>query len=61
MHPLPPALFCLGGSSDSTKFSKSGGLTGSQFLEAVAGKEGVTFSGEGGGGGGVQFFHKKIN
>ena len=31
-----------------TKFSKRGGLTGPQFLEGVAGKEGVTFfKGEG--------------
>ena len=37
-----------------TKFSKRGGLTGSQFSEGVAGKEGVTFSG-----GGVQCLHKK--
>ena len=36
-----------------TRFSKGRGLTGSQFLEGVAGKEGVTFSG------GYSFYMKK--
>ena len=35
-----------GGVEPLTKFSKKGGgLTGSQFLEGVAEKEGITFSG----------------
>ena len=46
--PLPPR-FLLGGKDGGggiephTKFSKGGGLKGSQFLEGVAGKDGVTF------------------
>ena len=44
----PPALFCLGkgggrGGWTSNQNFKKGGLTGSQLLEAVAGKEEVTF------------------
>ena len=39
MHPPPSHPFLFGGGSDS----KSGGLTGSQFLEWFAGKEGVDF------------------
>ena len=49
--PLP---FLLRGVDPPTKFSKRGeGLTGSQYLEGVAGKDGVTFFR------GVKFFHKK--
>ena len=43
--PPPPPLF--------SNFEKGGGLTGSQFLEGVTGKEGVTFLG------GLQFLLKK--
>ena len=40
MHPLPLSAW---GIEPPTKFSKSGeGLTGSHFLEDIAGKEGVT-------------------
>ena len=46
---FPPPPFCWGwkdvggGIEPHTKFSKGGGLKGSQFLEGVAGKDGVTF------------------
>ena len=57
-HSVHPSPFCWvggGGVEPLTKFSKTGaGLAGSQFLEGVAGKEGVTFLR-----GGVQFLHKK--
>ena len=42
-----------GGVEPLTKFSKMGGLTVPQYLEGIAGKEGMTFSG------GLQFLHKK--
>ena len=50
----PPPPFLLGVVEPPTKFSKrGGGLAGSQFLEGVVGKEGVTsFRG-------VQFLHKQ--
>ena len=53
--------FCWGGGrvEPPTKFSKRGGLIGPQLLQGVAGKEGVTIFGEGGGG--LQFSHKKNN
>ena len=38
------------------KFLKRGGLTGSQVLDVVAGKEGVTFFS-----GGCSFYIKKLN
>ena len=42
--PLPPFLWEGGvGVETLTRFSKREGLRGSQFLEGVAGKEGVTF------------------
>ena len=44
MNPPPPPF---------SNFEKGGGLTGSQFLEGVTGKEGVTFLG------GLQFLLKK--
>ena len=53
-HPPPPPFLPGGGGLPwlPTKFSKGErGLTGSQFLEGVAGKEGVTFFGGGRGGG----------
>ena len=45
VHPHP--LFCCMGQvvEPPTKFSKGAGMKGSQFLEGVAGKEGVTFLG----------------
>ena len=50
---IPP--FCLGGGAHSTKFLKRRGvLTGPQFLERVAGKEGDDLSQWG-----LQFLHKK--
>ena len=47
----------MGGGEVKTaiKFSKRGCLTGSQFLEGVAGREGVIFFGKGG----VHFLLKK--
>ena len=64
MHPSPPSpTFCWvgkGWASDQI-FNKErvGGLTGSRFLEGVAGKEGVNFFfGEGGGGIGWSFWKK---
>ena len=42
-----------GGVEPLTKFSKMRGLTVPQYLEGIAGKEGMTFSG------GLQFLHKK--
>ena len=57
MNPPPPFFFLLGVGSGvlslRTNFEKGGGLTGSQFLEGVTGKEGVTFLG------GLQFLLKK--
>ena len=45
---------CKGGVEPPTKFWKrEGGLTASQFLEGVAGKERMPFFGEG-----LQFLHK---
>ena len=45
LHNVQPALSADGGEEvePPTKFSKKGGLTGPQFWEGVAGKEGVTF------------------
>ena len=42
VHPPAHPPFCQG-IVPPTKFPKKGGLTGSQFLEGFAGKEGVTF------------------
>ena len=41
--PLTPFSAGRGKLKPPTQFSKRGGLTGLQFLERVAGKEGVTF------------------
>ena len=54
--------FCWGGEGLSLQpnFQKGGGLIGPQLLQGVAGKEGVTIFGEGGGVGGLAIFtHKK--
>ena len=53
-HSVHPSFFLLVGVEPSTKFSKRKGLTGSQFLEGVAGKEGDEFFQ-----GGLQFLHKE--
>ena len=50
MHTPPPPS--ARGVEPPTKFGKKEGLTGSQFLEGVAGKEGETFFR------GLQFSHK---
>ena len=52
-HIVHPATFLLGNVEPPTKFSKTKGVTESQFLEGVAGKEGVTFAR------GLQLLHKK--
>ena len=48
----PPLLLGGGGGWASDQIFKMGSLTGYQFLEGVAGKEGLT--------GGLQFLHKKL-
>ena len=54
-HSVHPSPFCWGRWTSYEIFKKCGGwgLTGSQFLVEVAGKEGVTFFR-----GGLQFFDK---
>ena len=50
---VPPPPLSARGVETPTKFSKSGGLTGPQLLEGVAGKEGGDFFQ-----GGLQFSHE---
>ena len=58
VHPLPPPTpphpLSTEGLSLRQIFQKGRGLMASQFLEGVAGKEGVTFFRA------VQFFHKNL-
>ena len=66
VHSVHPPPFCLRvwGWWTPNKLFKKGGLTGSQFLEGVAGKEGSDLfqdGGEGGGRGGGAISILKIN
>ena len=53
----PPLSAGEGGLDPQPNFQKGGGLTRSQLLEGVTGKEGVTFLG----GMVLQFSHKKFS
>ena len=59
VHP-PPPLLSAGGVEPPTKFSKRGDVTGPQLLEVGCWERGGDFfHREDGGGGGLQFSHKK--